>query len=262
MAIPLRRVTLLSLVLTFSSTGYATTDCQRAEDLDVASHSRRIVAYRDAAPPSVDADIDVRRSIEREVQGKALLDYMDSLGVARRTTLEFMICESERKTTTLTTQQDIKNFNRYGVAVAMWRTSETGEEAIAYLVIPHLLRVGSTVNSDHAVVARASASTNKALQVWVERTGASNSAMAFLLGFGLGTYYLDAGESPLAKLALCKSRKDLKRTLTSLLRPTKPAAELGALLDKLVQEADQKMTAAGAPLDDRLAKSIRVACAP
>lgn len=253
------RAFLLMLASLYSLPAWATTDCRPAESRGSTPGEYAVIAYLNT-PDRGSADR-LRRHIESTVLG----DYIKNLGYTSPTVkaLRFVPCMIERQETSLEEWRDIEQLKSFQVAVAVWRTSEDGKPAVAYAVVPQLLRGDKlAVLSDSYILFVDKATLTDPLGRWSEAVPENTAALQSLIGLGLGMEFLDKGEAVAAKLALCKSRKDLQRAFGNLLRPPQPATQLNEFITTLIGEADRKSVADRARPSPELQRSVNSACAP
>ena len=255
-----KALAVLAMALCCALPARSSTDCDPVFGRRHGPDTHAVIAYIDTST-MVARESDLKR-LQRHMEGTVLLNYMTSLGAESPSVkrLIFVMCESPRRPTSLTSASDIDVLKSFRVTMAVWRHEEDGKRVIAHSVIPQLDRYKPAEPDELDVVFLDQATAADPLESWLEPVQANSAALSSLLGLGLGLHYLDKGEGPAAKLALCKSRKDLQRSVGNLLRPPQPATQLYQLLDTLLVEADRKIagkTSSSAELQQR----IKAACA-
>ena len=256
------KASLLMLASLCSLPTWATIDCRPAENRGSTPGEYAVIAYLNT-PDRGSADR-LRRHIESTVLGDYMKNLKD-LGYTSPTVkaLRFVPCMIERQETSLEEWRDIEQLKSFQVAVAVWRTSEDGKPAIAYAVVPQLLRGDKlAVLRDSYILFVDKATSTDPLGRWSEPVPENTAALQSLIGLGLGMEFLAKGEAVAAKLALCKSRKDLKRAFGNLLRPPQPATQLNEFIKTLLDEADRKSVADQARPSPELQRSVNSACTP
>ena len=239
----------------------ATIDCQRAQSPGVGTKARAVIAYQDSGFSTSDGEL---RSIERSLNDGVLSNYrlkLKSQGVALADIdkLRLIIC-SEKTDRTLTETMDVQILTKLNVTLAIWRESEQGRPGVFYAVIPRLAGAAVQELADQSVVTTEPASLAGELhnKVWVPGIQ-EDPAMLALLGYGLGSQLLKAKQYFDAKLVLCISKRDLRRSFASLLRPQSPGAPLMTEIDQLLSEANKRIVGEP-PADKLLQASIAAAC--
>ncbi|HEY1132025.1 MAG TPA: hypothetical protein VGF12_21645 [Roseateles sp.] len=234
------KVGLLALGCCLAPLAQATIDCQRAQTRRDVATKPAVIAYRDEAAASAsEAEL---VSLERELASEVLSDYWRLLprpaGVAG---LAFVIC-SQKTGSTLEDANDVIRLQNFNVTVAIWR--ERGQPGVFYAVVPQT-RDGNPPPplEDTVVAAAASASApgGGLPKFWAMGLQRGDALMRALVGFGFGNRLLDAKDFLHAKLVLCTSKKDLQRSLDSLLRPPRPAAELLARIEESLLVAEKRI---------------------
>jgi hypothetical protein len=259
----LKSAACLALALGSALPAWATTDCDPIFLRKHDSNTHAVIAYVDAAATGA-KDNDLRQ-LERNFRSTVLLDYASSLGgppAPSGKQLIFVVCGLDKQPTSITSPQDIEVLASYRVAMAVWRARERGRPVVGHAVIPQIERDRPSDPGDLDVQFDDKTSAENPIEGWEEAIKADKAALSSLLGLGLGLRYLERKEWPVAKLVLCKSRKDLQSARESLSHSTQPASRLDELLGTLLAEAEQKIATSPARPDAELQKRINTACAP
>jgi hypothetical protein len=255
------KAALLGLCLCLGMPASATTDCSPMRSVDLKTAQYLAIVY--VNPTELGNDAGAERKFKKDVERTLIDDYMSNmlkLGHPSPYKLTLLNCMKDKQPTTLRTQSDIDELKLSKVAIAVWRSVESGMPIVSHAVVGHLLRTAPSDTSDGYIEFTDESPVTDTAQRWSEPTPQNLAAMQSLIGLGLGMIYLDKGDAFGAKLALCKSRNDMKRAAASRLRPPKDVSDINAFIQTLIGEAEQKIKATALRADAALLASISSAC--